>query len=286
MQLQYTEPLKYRILDPTGNITALVENCVDVMDQPAAAQVIMQRHPEVEQVGFIQFLDDLSEDEGDLQVRASLRMAGGEFCGNASMCAAALCLLRMQEDAGKETAVRLRVSGVQHPVVVHLFRESVDSFRAGVFMPPALSVSEKEFLFNGRKAALPVVHMEGISHVIIGQESPFFDLCCSKEAAGQAAQDWCRELSAEGLGLLFLKTESAVCLMTPLVYIPGSGTLFWEHSCASGSAAVGMYLASKTNRPVALVLQEPGGELRVESNPCDYTTRLLGCVRVLKQYEW
>ena len=79
--------IKYSILDPTGNITALVESEVAVERQPAAAEAIMKRHTEVEQVGFVRF----DPEEG---IDAQLRMAGGEFCGNASLCTAALYLMR------------------------------------------------------------------------------------------------------------------------------------------------------------------------------------------------
>ena len=76
--------MKYCIFDPTGNVTALVETEVEPPLQPAAAAEIMRRHPGTEQVGF------LSDPEpGEKGIHAVRRMAGGEFCGNASMCAAA-----------------------------------------------------------------------------------------------------------------------------------------------------------------------------------------------------
>ena len=93
-------PLRYCILDPTGNITALAESPVAHGDQPAAAEAIMRRHPEVEQVGFVRFGADAA---GGLA--GELRMAGGEFCGNASMSAAALFLMRNKEKAEEETEV-------------------------------------------------------------------------------------------------------------------------------------------------------------------------------------
>jgi diaminopimelate epimerase len=82
-----TREIKYCIFDPTGNITALVETGVEEARQPEVASLIMSRHPDVEQIGFVCF----SEQNGDADV--SLRMAGGEFCGNATMSAAALFAL-------------------------------------------------------------------------------------------------------------------------------------------------------------------------------------------------
>ena len=75
--------MRYRIFDPTGNVTALVEDAVEPALQPEAAAEIMRVHPEVEQVGFVSLNGALP----------SLRMAGGEFCGNASSRRICPCLL-------------------------------------------------------------------------------------------------------------------------------------------------------------------------------------------------
>ena len=75
--------------------------------------------------------------------------------------------------------------------------------------------------------------------------------------------------------------DAARSRLTPLVYIPGSGTVFWENSCASGSSAAGMYLAARTGAPVGLTLAEPGGSLRVSSDPGGGETWLYGRVRLL-----
>ena len=55
MHTAYDNFLKYSILDPTGNITALVESPVPVSGQPSVADAVMERHPDVEQVGFVSF---------------------------------------------------------------------------------------------------------------------------------------------------------------------------------------------------------------------------------------
>ncbi len=102
--------LHYCLFDPTGNITALVESAVEVPDQPAVAAGIMCRHPEVEQVGFLSL--------PAFPALPVLRMAGGEFCGNASMCAAALAALRRGMKPGTGSSLLLRVSCALRPVAV------------------------------------------------------------------------------------------------------------------------------------------------------------------------
>jgi len=258
--------LRYRILDPTGNITALAESPVGAAERQAAAAAIMQRHDDVEQVGFL-------NPEGEDGLPA-LQMAGGEFCGNATMCAAALLSLR----CGGGDTVRLRVSGAGQPMEVKLCRTGDDSFRAELQMPPAIDITERAFAFEGLRGRLPLVRMEGISHMVVESPSPFFALLDDPETAERAVKAFCAELSADGLGLLFLEGEGQERRMTPLVYIPGSGTVFWENSCASGSAAVGMYLAAGNASPTEVSLREPGGVLHVASDPTG--TRLRGNVRL------
>ena len=328
--------IKYSILDPTGNITALVESYVEMERQPETAAFLMQLHPEVEQVGFVDF--DLSRGENGQEdgVYAKLRMAGGEFCGNASMCAAALFLIRKAElqqadqkgascstgssgrtgstcpgstaggcnaESSCKSAVRLRVSGAADPVELSLEEDGSGGFSASIRMPPALEIYEKEFaaalpaggLGEGAdkeilEGSLPVVRMEGISHIVIEKGSPFYALLLQPEAAKEAVCRWCEELQAEGLGLMFLE-ESAqpaqgtgalpgnrseeidahACpaliraRMTPLVYVPSINTVFWEHSCASGSTAAGAFLEKRAGGSIEAALLEPGGILCVKS---------------------
>ena len=253
--------MRFSIFDPTGNITALVEEPVEQAMQPASAAEIMRRHPEVEQVGFVS-ADSLS-----------LRMAGGEFCGNASMSAAALRCL--QTGASVPNAVRLSVSGAKEPVEVRLLRQEGDSFQAAVRMPNAAGVSMLDFALDSRSGTLPVVWMQGICHIMIEPGSAFFSLRKEPAEAERAVRLWCRELRADSLGLMFLSEGE----LTPLVFVPGCASVFWETSCASGTAAAGIYLASKTGVEMDLAFSEPGGTLRVQSSAASGETWLYGSVR-------
>ena len=269
--------IQYSIFDPTGNITALVESEVETGLQPSVAAQIMERRPEVEQVGFA---CPSPGGEGP-----SLRMAGGEFCGNATMSAAALYLIRRKQKVlspGEEETVRLRVSGAARPVEVRLRAEAPDRFRAGVHMPPALGIDNREFTYGALSGKLPVVRMEGISHIVVEPGSVFWALLADRTAAEGAVRDWCAALSAGGLGLMFLGGDAPRRRLTPLVHVPGSGTVFWESSCASGSTAAGMYLAAKTGAGVDLSLQEPGGILRVVSDPVCAETWLYGKAKLVE----
>ncbi len=281
--------IEYRIFDPTGNITALVETEVDPMDQPSVAAGIMGLHSEVEQVGFVSFAAG-GQDETTgaaagagapaADVPVSLRMAGGEFCGNATMCAAALYM--MVNGMSGEATVKVKVSGTTEPLDVCLVRRDAAGFDASVTMPPELGIGELKLsdgmLPDGGTLMLPIVRMEGIAHVIIEPDSGFFGLKDDPALAETLIRGWCGMLDAECLGMMFLGEGEGERVMTPLVYVPGADTMFWENSCASGSAAAGIYLAAKAGEPVDVTFSEPAGRLRVESDPVTGRTILHGAV--------
>ena len=258
--------MRYRIFDPTGNITALVEEPVEPARQPEAAAKIMRVHPEVEQVGFVSLSGG----------RPSLRMAGGEFCGNASMSAAAL--LAIEKNLTMPAMIELSVSGAPEMVAVRLEQRQGETFCAAVRMPAAKTVESRSFSYEELRGDLTVVQMEGISHILIEPDSPFFSLLSEREAAEAAVRRWCCELKADGLGLLFLSGDA----LTPLVFVPGCDTVFWETSCASGTAAAGMALALETRKRIDRIFSEPGGCLRVVSDPYTGETWLHGSTRLIR----
>lgn len=236
-----TRTLSYTLFDPTGNMTLLVETPVPAAEQPSAARQLMALEPETEQVGFV------THTEGG----PALRMAGGEFCGNASMSAAALYLMRTGRSGG---VVSVRVSGTEAPVTAAMTALPDDAWRGVITMPPPLSVGREVFP-GGR--SLPTARFAGITHVLIeGPPDP---------AAESLAPAWCRHLGTEALGLMFL--DRAEMTLRPLVCVPAAGTLVWESSCASGTAAVGAILAEEAGRPVALPLAQPGGTLKISARP-------------------
>lgn len=267
-------PIRYSIFDPTGNITALVESPVDESEQRAVAASIMARHAAVEQVGFVRLPDEKS-------APAALRMAGGEFCANASMSAASLWALRLGLCEGE---LSLAVSGAEDAVAVRLKQEEESCFSAAVRMPEAREITAIPFVFEGLSGTIPLVRMEGIDHAVLTPDCPFFALRDRPSAAEKTVRELCASLGAVCLGLMFLEGESAQRRLTPLVYVPGSRTLFWESSCASGSAAAGMLLARQSGERTELELEEPGGILRVESDPQKGETRLFGRTRLRGEY--
>ena len=252
--------LSYHVIDPTGNITLLVETPVPISDQPAAAAALMALEPEAEQVGF------LSEAaECDL----ALRMAGGEFCGNASMSAAMLAAIRADE---ARRSVILRVSGAAQPVTAEVEARPDGSWQGTVDMPAPKAIRRVLLPSAGET---PVVELDGITHVILEQPMP-------RPLAERSAPEWCQRLNAAALGIMFLNRRDG--RLVPLVYVPGAGTLCWETSCASGTTAAGAYLAADSGCALTASFREPGGILTVAVSE-NGEVRLTGTVRYLRQSE-
>lgn len=247
--------VSYTLLDPTGNMTLLAETPVPEALRPDAARLLMELEPSAEQVGFVSLFPDGAE----------LRMAGGEFCGNAAMSAASLYLARSDRGNGN---VSVRVSGADEPVSASMTALSGGAWRGAVTMPPPISV-RREALPGGR--TLPVIRFPGIAHVLLEEEM-------TPDAAEALAPDWCRELEADALGLLFLDRTRQT--LRPLVYVPAAGTLCWESSCASGTAAAGAFLAADAGHAVELSLIQPGGTLSIAAEP-DGRLLLTGTVRII-----
>lgn len=252
-----TGGIAYSLFNPSGNMTLLVETPVPEPEQPALAKRLMEREPETEQVGFVKVSD------GGI----ALRMAGGEFCGNASMSAAFLFMLRTGRRSG---TVPVSVSGTPEPVAVSLEALTDGLWRGSVRMPRPLSVGLYRFP-DGRE--LPLVRFPGISHVILQKEA-------DPSSSEALASTWCRELKAEALGLMFLDSDRS--RLTPLVYVPAADTMFWESSCASGTTAVGAYLAAEGRKALRLSLKQPGGTLEIEAGP-DSRLILSGTVQLVRQ---
>ena len=239
--------LDYVLMDPTGNVTALVKTPVPAARQPDCARAVMAAEPAAEQVGFLS--------AGDGAADLTLRMAGGEFCGNATMSAASLFCAERALDAAE---LRVRVSGADAPVRVTLRALPDGGYACAETLPRCAQVEEAALTLDGADYRLPLLRLGGIAHLILPGD---FD----RALAARAAAPWCAALGAAALGLMLL--DEAAGTLTPLVYVPGADTLYWERSCASGTAAAGAYLAWKSGAATERALAQPGGVLRVSAQP-------------------
>lgn len=231
---------QYVTLDPTGNITCLVLERVDPEDEKEMTRRLLQ---ECEQVAYLE--PATLPDSG-----ATVRLMGGEFCGNAAMAAAAW-LVHCCLPAGEEKDVPLQVSGAEGIIRCRI-KALEDGFEGTVQMPGIREV--KDMVFGG--IAFKAVRLEGIIHLVYEGADP------GREAAESLLKDAAAALPDDAVGLIRWQRETGE--MVPLVYVRGSGSLVWEHGCGSGSAAVGALEALRQGEgTTATDITQPGGVIRV-----------------------
>ena len=231
--------IDYYLINPTENITLLVETPVTRELQPFVASELLRKEKRGEQVGFI-------ENSGEYGI--SVRMAGGEFCGNAALSAAALWL---KENPNKNE-INVCLSGISLSVKVFQNRES--KFKFSAYLKNEAVIDKISFEYENKSFCLPLVTLSGISHIIAEKSRIDFE-------PEKVIKELCKKINSSALGIMIF--DSSLNALTPLVFVAEGDTLYWEKSCASGTAALGAYLFQKTGKKVSLDIIEPGGILNI-----------------------
>jgi len=242
--------LRFCAADPAGNITLLVETPVQKEQYHTVAnQLLALPKLRAEQVGF------LTKPVMGGAIR--LEMMGGEFCGNATRCAGFYHALR--SDGSR--FVPVEISGCSEVLQVE-----VDGNTAWTEMPVPMSVEPAEV--DG--LPMTAVRFEGIVH-LVAEMPPL-----SREQVAALLPRMAERFSAPAVGLLFVEGDG----MTPAVYVRNTDSLYWENSCASGSAAVACrFAASERDGIFRQYLQQPGGAISTEvirRNGCIVSVRIGG----------
>ena len=72
---------------------------------------------------------------------------------------------------------------------------------------------------------------------------------------------------------MLILVEEKSARMIPAVFVTATGTLYWERSCGSGSAAAAAALGLRHQKSLALILKEPGGPISISSHERRKTDR-------------
>ncbi len=213
--------------DPAGNVTLLVLTPVEPARRSAVARSLLRRCGG-EQVGFVT--------PPRLGGTCRLEMMGGEFCGNALRC-----LGRWWADAHPEETgtVYGEISGCDRPL--SLWPEG-NGVRAELPLPEHLSEWE----------GMPVAVFPGIVHAL--RTGPIL----SEAEAARLTAGLCERYAAPAAGVMTLGEDRRS--MIPAVYVRDTDTLYFESSCASGSAAAAAILSRETPEGESVwPLRQPGG---------------------------
>ena len=235
--LQQKREYTVAVLDPAGNVTAIVCSDVPAAERArVAAQILRLPELGIEQVAF------LTAPRSGGEIR--LEMMGGEFCGNALRCAGFYQALR--NGAQGKSCVFAEISGADgvQPVMADTAEGT-----ASTVMPLPLSVQPAGWA----DVQATRVTFAGITHFVIDCAQP--DETLVQRAIAAAPE-------ASAVGAIFL--DRAHGSIKPVVFVCETASCVAENSCASGSVATAVVLTAYFADGITEIgIGQPGGTLEV-----------------------
>lgn len=218
--------VSYMIFNPAGNITALVLGDEYNLEQKRLINSrIMEKETIVEQVGFLSLKD------------RKLTMAGGEFCGNATRCAA---LYYMKE----QQAIELEIN-----------RNKIEA-----------GINEKgevwcEIPIQGYKIEkieenIYKIILKGITILVVKEIENYNDL---KQSAINLIKKY--NIDDDAIGVMFVDKLENNIKIYPIVWVKEIDTLFFENACGSGTIAVTMLESMLENASKEYKVIQPSGDI-------------------------
>ena len=208
--------------------------------------------------------------------QCSLRMAGGEFCCNATRAFGALLV---HENGMSDEPMRVRCSG--WPGVIELDVMGVTpsyTVTATLELPSTVRVEDC--------GDAVLVRLPGIDHLLLNAKRHRVPA----DAAGgePTLVSFAGRLGLEKspcVGAIWWSGQNDTFDMTPLVHVRAVGTTFLESSCGSGALALALWLASRTGQGTgSFSLGQPSGQpLFVEILRSGTRARISGPVTLLAQ---
>jgi diaminopimelate epimerase len=240
-----SKTVNYQIYIPGGNDTGFVLGTNYTQEERKIINdKIMEKHPNVEQVGFLSQTG-----------QPSLEMAGGEFCGNATRSAAYYFL------AGKEGKLTLMVNGKDK------ITAGVSSKQEAWCEIPLLSKEEAENMVIPRENGIYQAKMKGMVSIVIPEEQakPYLaHLDTIKEETRKMIYHYGLQ-NSEAVGVMYLENAQGKIKIHPVVWVNSIDTLFYETACGSGTTATSMVQAYCQKKSVSLSILQPSGYF-IEAN--------------------
>ena len=233
-------------LSPLGNTTVFLRGEAAQEARAALlAEAMDYDHLAAEQAGFL-----VSPHSEEALFR--IEMSGGEFCGNATLSAAALAA-----SEGAESPFLVECSGATEPLRAEAHPLGSGRWLARAEMPQAHEVrriSLDGFSFGG---AAICVSLPGIVHLVV-------------EAADLSAADYDEmlarlmcETDADAYGVVpFERLGRDHFRIRPYVAVPSAKSRVFERACGSGSLALALAEGGERGR---IAVEQPGGTLFVET---------------------
>lgn len=239
--------------NPTENMTIFVLDPLPRTEYSEVANKLMNcNNLCAEQVGFVE--------KPTMQGSCSrLHMMGGEFCGNASRAFAALMVKKEYHTFQRENdnyIVPIEVSGNEQILYAEVAQLTDHTFDVKIQIPLYKSVSPFETHYNGVHYLGLLVDFDGISHVVLFTGNDIPDEGLLHHIVREQTP-----LPNSAFGVMFYNEEENY--MTPLVYVEDTGSVVWERSCGTGTAALGVALSLTDQSGIDMEVKQPGGNLQV-----------------------
>ncbi len=219
----------YRVLYPGGNLTAIITKFFLPDLQKKVAKKIMTLHTEIEQVGFLSSSDNQTYD-------CSLEMMGGEFCLNATRCAAFIW-----SQYSHSNNVLLKISGLDDILRVKVLKNTVR-----IFFP------ERLFLNVTKIKEGSIVDFPGIKLLITDKD-------LNKQHFKYLLERYGSDSPAFGLIKTAQFSENFISIK-PLIWVRAVDSLVEETGCGSGSLAACFVLYKKFDRIKNFLVLQPSGD--------------------------
>lgn len=240
-------------LSPLGNTTVFLRGEAAQEARAALlAEAMDYDHLAAEQAGFL-----VAPHSEEALLR--IEMSGGEFCGNATLSAAALAAAE-----GAESPFFIECSGAEGPLRAEARPLGAGHWLARAEMPQAhelrrFSLAGLSFEGQPFADAATCVSLPGIAHLVV-------------EAADLSAADYdellarlMRETDADAYGVVpFERMGRDHFRIRPYVAVPRAESRVFERACGSGSLALALALGDAAEG-TRIAVDQPGGTLFVET---------------------
>ena len=232
--------VKYKIYNPSGNITALVIGDEYTKEEKKIINdKIMEENHEVEQVGFVSLKEN------------KISMAGGEFCGNATRCA---CKYYLENT---------KIDNLEIVINNYLIKSGI--YRGGEIWCEIPILTNNELTEN-IEDSITKVNLSGITILVIEK----IDLSQDLEELTISYIEKFNLKDEQAVGCIFLKEKLEII---PVVWVKEIDTLFVENSCGSGSIGVAIVESLKGVQNKFKIKQPSNKFLKVEV--CDNLEKVI-----------